>query len=197
MSQTYPAGEATMPKISDAHILIIATDGFEESELFAPRQRLLDEGARVTLASIETAEIQGEKGGKPGKSIKPDVAIVDVDSQDYDALLLPGGVANPDKLRMNEQVVYTVKKFVDAGKPVGAICHAPWLLVEADALRGRTATGWPSIRTDLRNAGATVVDKEAVTDGSIVTSRKPDDIPAFNDAFIALVESVDAPLEAA
>ena len=186
-----------MPKISDARILIIATDGFEESELFEPRQRLLDAGARITLASPQTEEIRGEKGGAPGKTIKPDLAIESVDSKEYDALLLPGGVANPDKLRMNEQVVYTVKKFVDAGKPVGAICHAPWLLVEADAVRGRTATGWPSIRTDLRNAGANVVDKEAVTDGTIVTSRRPDDIPAFTDAFIALVESVEVPLEAA
>ncbi|HKT15920.1 MAG TPA: type 1 glutamine amidotransferase domain-containing protein [Allosphingosinicella sp.] len=185
-----------MPKISDARILMIATDGFEESELFEPRRRLLDAGAQITLASLETREIQGEKGGEPGKTIKPDLAIESVDSKDYDALLLPGGVANPDKLRMNEQVVYTVKKFVDAGKPVGAICHAPWLLVEADVVRGRTATGWPSIRTDLRNAGANVVDKEAVTDGTIVTSRNPDDIPAFTDAFIALVENVELPLEA-
>ena len=186
-----------MPKISDARILMIATDGFEESELFEPRRRLLDAGAQITLASLETREIQGEKGGEPGKTIKPDLAIESVDSKDYDALLLPGGVANPDKLRMNEQVVYTVKKFVDAGKPVGAICHAPWLLVEADVVRGRTATGWPSIRTDLRNAGANVVDKEAVTDGTIVTGRNPDDIPAFTDAFIALVENVELPLEAA
>ena len=184
-----------MPSISDAHILILATDGFEESELFEPRQRLLDAGARVTLASLETEEIQGESGDKPGKSIRPDLAIEDVDSKDYDALLLPGGTRNPDKLRTNEQVVYTVKKFVDAGKPVGAICHGPWLLVEADVIRDRTVTGWPSIRTDLRNAGGNVVDKEAVVDGAIVTSRKPDDIPAFTDAFITLVEQAEAPLE--
>jgi len=186
-----------MPKISDARILMIATDGFEESELFETRQILLDAGAKVTLASLDTKEIQGEKGDEPGRSIKPDFAIEDVDSQDYDALVLPGGTRNPDKLRMNEEVVFTVKKFADAGKPVGAICHGPWLLVEADVIRGKTVTSWPSIRTDLRNAGGNIVDKEAVTDGNIVTSRNPDDIPAFANAIIQLVESVETPLETA
>ena len=182
-----------MPNISDAKILIIATDGFEDSELLDPRKTLIDRGARVTLASLDTKEIKGDKG----QAITPDCAIESVDSKDFDALLLPGGTKNPDKLRMEEQVVYTVKKFVDAGKPVAAICHGPWLLAEADVIRGRTVTGWPSIRTDLKNAGAEVVDKEAVTDGNIVTSRKPDDIPAFTEAFIQLVESVEAPMETA
>jgi protease I len=186
-----------MPRISDARILIIATDGFEQSELFDQRQTLLDAGATVKLASLELNEIQGETGDEPGRRIKPDLVIEDIDSKEYDALLLPGGTRNPDKLRMNEQVVYTVKKFVDAGKPVAAICHGPWLLVEADVLRGRTATSWPSIRTDLKNAGANVVDKEVVVDGPIVTSRNPGDIPAFTKAFIDLVESVDAPLATA
>jgi len=186
-----------MPRISDARILIIATNGFEESELFDTRERLLERGAEVTLASLDTNEIQGEKGDRPGRSIKPDLAIESVDSQDYHGLLLPGGTRNPDKLRMNEQVIYTVKKFVDAEKPVAAICHGPWLLVEADVVRGRTATGWPSIRTDLRNAGATVVDREVVVDGNIVTSRKPDDIPAFTDAFVELIERAEVPLETA
>jgi protease I len=186
-----------MPAIAEARILFIATDGFEESELFEPRQRLLDRGAKVVLASLDTNEIQGEKHGQPGRTIEPDIDIQSVDSQDFDALVLPGGTRNPDKLRMSEQVVYTVRKFADAGKPVAAICHGPWLLVEADVLRGRTVTGWPSIRTDLRNAGADVVDREVVVDGNIVTSRKPDDIPAFTDAFIALVEKAPARLEAA
>ena len=186
-----------MPTISDARILMIATNGFEESELFDTRQRLLDRGAQLTLASLDTNEIQGEKRGQPGRSIKPDLAIESVDSKDYDGLVIPGGTRNPDKLRMSEQVVYTVKKFVDAEKPVAAICHGPWLLVEADVVRGRTATGWPSIRTDLRNAGANVVDREVVVDGSIVTSRKPDDIPAFTDAFVQLIENAEAPLETA
>lgn len=178
-----------MPSIGKARILIIATDGFEDSELMKPRQTLIDRGAKVTLASLRSDEIAGDHGAR----IKPDLTILDADSKDYDALLLPGGVKNPDKLRTDEQVVYTVKKFVDAGKPVGAICHGPWLLVEADVVRGRTVTSWPSVRTDLRNAGANVVDREAVTDGNIVTSRNPDDIPAFIEAFIQLVEQADAP----
>ena len=186
-----------MPRISDARILIIATDGFEQSELFDPRQTLLDAGAKVQLASLDEKEIQGETGDQPGRTIKPDLVIEQVNSQDFDALLLPGGTRSPDKLRMHELVVYTVKKFVDAGKPVGAICHGPWLLVEADVLRDRTATSWPSIRTDLKNAGANVVDKEVVVDGNIVTSRKPDDIPAFTSAFIDLVETVETPLATA
>lgn len=185
-----------MPRISDAHVLIIATDGFEQSELFDPRQELLDAGARVTLASPEEQEIQGETGDQPGRKIKPDLLVEAIDSKEYDALLLPGGTRNPDKLRMNEQVVYTIKKFVDAGKPVAAICHGPWLLVEADVLRGRTATSWPSIRTDLRNAGANVVDREVVVDGCIITSRNPGDIPAFTKSFIDLIEKVEAPLTA-
>ncbi len=173
-----------MPAISDARILIIATDGFEDSELLKPRQTLIDRGAKVTLASLELKEITGDLG----KSITPDATIDDVDSKDFDALVLPGGNKNPDALRMNENVVYTIKKFVDAGKPVAAICHAPWLLIEADVVRGRTVTSWPSIRTDLRNAGGEVVDKEVVVDGNIVTSRMPEDIPAFTEAFIGLVE---------
>jgi protease I len=179
-----------MPRISDARILMIATDGFEDSELLETRRRLLDRGADVTLASLDTKEIKGDKGG----AITPDCTIDEVDEGDYDALALPGGVQNPDKLRMNARVVATVKAFAQSGKPVAAICHGPWLLVEADVLRGRTVTGWPSIRTDLRNAGAEVVDREAVTDGNLVTSRKPEDIPAFTDALIALVEKAAAPV---
>ena len=180
-----------MPNISNARILIIATNGFEDSELLDPRRTLIDRGARVTLASLDTREIEGDKGER----IKPDCAIEDVDSKEYDALLLPGGTKNPDKLRTEEQVVYTVRKFVDAGKPVAAICHGPWLLAEADVIRGRTVTGWPSIRTDLRNAGAEVVDRETAVDGNLVTSRKPEDIPAFTEAFIEIVEKAEAPLE--
>ena len=177
-----------MPNISEAKILFIATDGFEDSELLDPLNTLRERGADVVLASLERKEIEGSNGAK----VTPDQAIEDVDSKDFDALLLPGGTKSPDKLRMEEQVVYTVKKFVDAGKPVAAICHGPWLLVEADVIRGRTVTGWPSIRTDLKNAGANVVDKEVVVDGNIVTSRMPEDIPAFTQAFIDLVEKVEA-----
>jgi protease I len=126
---------------------------------------------------------------EPGRWIAPDLTIEEVRPDDYDALLLPGGVGNPDHLRMNGKAVQLVRDFVQSGKPVAAICHGPWLLVEADALRGRRATAWASIRTDLRNAGATVVDEAAVTDGNIVTSRKPDDVPAFTEALIAAIEA--------
>lgn len=175
-----------------AKILIMATDRFEESELFGPRQILIDEGYEVTLASIETKDIQGTVHDEPGKTIKPDLTIAEAREGDYDALLLPGGVGNPDRLRMEEKAVALVKAFANAGKPVAAICHGPWLLVEADVVRGKTVTSWPSIRTDLKNAGATVVDEEAVTSGNIVTSRKPDDVEAFTRALIALVEKVPA-----
>ena len=178
-----------MPRISDARILMIATNGFEDSELMEPRRRLIEAGAKLTLASLDTDEIEGDKGEA---RIKPDLAIDQVDAGDYDALLLPGGTKNPDHLRTNEKVVATVREFAETGKPVAAICHGPWLLVEADVVRGRRVTSWPSIRTDLRNAGAEVVDEEAVTDANIVTSRKPEDIPAFVQAFVALVEKADA-----
>ena len=168
---------------------MIATNGFEDSELMEPRRRLIEAGAKLTLASLDTEEIEGDKGEA---RIKPDLAIDEVDAGDYDALLLPGGTKNPDHLRTNEKVVATVREFAETGKPVAAICHGPWLLVEADVVRGRRVTSWPSIRTDLRNAGAEVVDEEAVTDANIVTSRKPEDIPAFVQAFVALVEKADA-----
>lgn len=181
-----------MPEISRSRILVIATDGFEDSELLEPMRILKERGARVTLASLEQREIKGDNGA----TAMPDAEIAAIDSKDYDALVLPGGTKNPDALRMVEQVVYTVRKFADAGKPVAAICHGPWLLVEADVIRGRTVTGWPSIRTDLRNAGGNVVDREVAVDGNIVTSRKPEDIPTFTQAFIGLVEKTDAATEA-
>jgi protease I len=176
-----------MPAISDAKILIIATDGFEDSELLEPRRRLLEAGAEVVLASPKTEPIKGEHGA----TITPEAALGEVDEQDFDALLIPGGVKNPDKLRTDDDAVDLVRDFADAGKPIGAICHGPWLLVEADVVDGVTVTSWPSVRTDLENAGAHVIDDEAVTDGNIVTSRKPDDIPAFTQAFIRLVETIE------
>ena len=179
-----------MPKISDAHVLIMATNRFEESELFGPRELLLARGARVTLASLDRDEIMGTVHDEPGRRIVPDIAIAEVEDGDYDALLLPGGVSNPDQLRGRPEAVALIRRFAEAGKPVAAICHAPWLLIEADLLRGRRATGWPSIRTDMRNAGAEVVDEAAVTDGNIITSRKPDDVPAFTDALIAAIEGM-------
>ena len=178
-----------MPSIGDASILIMATNRFEESELFGPRDILLGKGAKVTLASLTLDEIMGTVHDEPGKRIKPDVKIADASAAEYDALLLPGGVSNPDQLRTKEEAIALIREFANTGKPIGAICHAPWLLVEADLLRGRRATSWPSIRTDLSNAGANVVDEEAVTDGNIVTSRKPDDVPAFTNALIAAIEA--------
>jgi len=183
-----------MPKISDATILIVASDGFEESELFGPREILLAKGAKVVLAAPDLKPIQATVHDDPGKTIRPDLTVDQAGVDDFDALVLPGGVRNPDHLRTNKVAVDLVRAFVERGKPVAAICHGPWLLVEADVVRGRTATSWASIRTDLRNAGANVVDEAAVTDGNLVTGRKPDDVPAFTEALIRLIEQ--APVSA-
>ncbi|MES2119139.1 MAG: type 1 glutamine amidotransferase domain-containing protein [Pseudomonadota bacterium] len=177
-----------MPGISETRILIVATDGFEESELFGPREILLRRGAEVVLASLKTDPIQATVHDDPGKTIRPDLIVDEVNPDDFDALILPGGVRNPDQLRMHENVIRLIRAFDDLEKPIAAICHGPWLLVEADLVDGRTVTAWPSIRTDLRNAGATVVDQPAVTDGNIVTSRNPQDVEAFTNALIDLVE---------
>ena len=182
-----------MTDLTKSRVLMMATDGFEQDELFKPRQALLDAGVQVTLASLKAKPITGEKGGEKGESITPDALISEIDSEDFDALVLPGGVGNPDKLRMDDRAVSLVEEFMDDGKIVAAICHAPWLLVEADVVEGRTATSWPSIRTDLANAGADVVDQEVVVDGNLITSRKPDDIPAFNRAVIAALEGQAKP----
>ena len=180
-----------MTAISEARFLIMATSGFEEIELFGPRAILVEQGARVVLASPTLAPIQATVMDDAGRTIRPDMVIGDVVVAEHDALILPGGVINPDALRGDAKAVALVRAFVAAGKPVGAICHGPWLLVEADVVRGKTVTCWPSIRTDLKNAGAMVVDQAAVTDGGLVTSRKPDDVAAFTAALIALVEQGD------
>jgi protease I len=180
-----------MPQIPDSRVLIVATDGFEEWELFGPRQILQERGAEVVLASPKRDPIQATLHDDPGKTIRPDLTVDEALADNFDALILPGGVRNPDHLRTNVRVIQLIKDFAAQGKPVGAICHGPWLLVEADLLRGRTATSWPSIRTDLRNAGANVVDQPAVTDGNIVTSRNPQDVEEFTNALIDLIE--DAP----
>ena len=177
-----------MPAIEDSKILIIATDGFEQTELFGPRERLLDLGADVRLASPETKPIQGMQHQEKGETITPDMTLEEVDPDEFDALVIPGGVANPDTLRQEKKAIDIVKSFADAGKPVAAICHGPWLLVEADLVEGKTVTSWPSVRTDLANAGAEVVDQPVVRDGFLITSRKPDDVDAFTSALIELVE---------
>ena len=171
-----------MKDLDGKHVLVMATDRFEESELFGPREILLGRGASVTLASLAMEPILGTVHDVPGRTIAPDLLIGAVAVGDYDALLLPGGVGNPDRLRGEAQAVALVRAFAAAGKPVAAICHGPWLLVEADVIRGKRVTSWPSIRTDLRNAGGEVVDEAAVTDGNIITSRNPDDVPAFTEA---------------
>jgi protease I len=178
-----------MPLIPDSRILIVATDGFEEWELFGPREILQKRGAEVVLASPKRDPIQATVHDDPGKTIRPDLTVDEALADDFDALILPGGVRNPDHLRMNVRAIQLIKDFAEQGKPIGAICHGPWLLVEADLLRGRTATSWPSIGTDLRNAGANVVDEAAVTDGNIVTSRNPQDVEEFTNAIMDLVEN--------
>jgi protease I len=174
-------------------VLIIATDGFEQVELTDPKQALEDAGIETTVASPEAGEIKGWKFTDWGDSVKVDQTLDQVNADEFDALLLPGGQINPDKLRLEEKAVSLVKQFADAGKPIAAICHGPWLLVEADVVKGKTVTSWPSIRTDLRNAGAQVVDQEVAVDGQFITSRKPDDIPAFSKA---LIEAVNAKVAA-
>lgn len=182
-------------QLSEARVLIVATDGFEEWELFGPREILQGRGAEVVLASLKLDPIQATVHDDPGKTIRPDLTVDEARADDFDALILPGGVRNPDQLRMHGSVIALISCFAEQEKPIGAICHGPWLLVEADLLRNRTATSWPSIRTDLRNAGAMVVDETAVTDGNIVTSRNPDDVEAFTNALIDLIEAAPSARE--
>jgi len=174
-----------MADITSTRVLILATDGFEQSELFDPRAALMDAGVEVTLASVKTDPIQGMRHDEPGETITPDLTLGEVQVADYDALLLPGGVANPDALRLERQAIETIRGFAEAGKTIAAICHAPWLLIEAGLARGKRLASWPSLRTDLANAGAEPVDEEVVIDGQFITSRNPGDIPAFSDALIA------------
>lgn len=157
-------------------IALIATDGFEDSELTEPKKALEDAGAEVMVISEDTGVITG----KNGTEVDVDMAVDDADVAEYDGLLLPGGVANPDAMRQNDMAVSFVRDFFTGGKPVAAICHAPWLLIEADVVKGKTLTSWPSLKTDIINAGGTWVDEPVVTDNGLVTSRKPDDIPDFN-----------------
>lgn len=171
-----------MRDISGKTVLIMATDGFEEVELTGPRKMLSEAGAKVVIAAPNTDPIQARDHDEPTIKVQPDMRIDNVDVGDFDALVLPGGVINPDQLRTNKKAVQLVRDFDAAGKPVAAICHGPWMLVEANILEGRRATSWPSIRTDMRNAGALVVDEEACVDGNLITSRNPDDVPAFSNA---------------
>ncbi len=167
-------------------IAILATDGFEQSELLKPKQALERAGAKTRVVSPKGGKIKGWNMKEWGKEVPVDVDLKFAKPEQFDALLLPGGVMNPDKLRMEPEAVHFVKQFFEHNKPVAAICHGPWMLVETDEVRGRTITSWPSLKTDIRNAGGTWVDKEVVVSNNIVTSRKPDDIPAFNREMIEL-----------
>lgn len=175
---------ATKENLQGKRVAILVADGFEQSELMEPRKALDAAGAKTSIVSPESGSVKGWSDKEWGRSVSVDVSLASAKADQFDALLLPGGVMNPDKLRMNADAVKFVKAFVEAGKPVAAICHGPWTLVEADAVRGRKLTSWPSLKTDIRNAGGTWTDAEVVVDKGLVTSRKPADIPAFNRAMI-------------
>ena len=178
-------------------IAVLVTDGFEQVELTGPVEALRRAGAEVTIVSPKDDKIQGMNHDEKGDTFTPDARLSATKPDGFDALLLPGGVANPDYLRVNEQAVAFVRHFVTAKKPIAAICHGPWTLIEAGGVKGRTMTSWPSLHSDLANAGANWVDKSVVTDGALVTSRKPDDIPDFSKAFITLLEGASQPVRLA
>jgi len=166
---------------------LVAAEGIERVELSEPWKAVQEAGHQPVLLSPETGEVQTFNHLTPAEKQPVDQAVGDVSVDDFDALVLPGGVANPDALRTDDKAVAFAKQFVDSGKPVAAICHAPWTLIEADVVRGRRLTSWPSLQTDLRNAGAEWVDEEVVTDGNLITSRKPDDLPAFNKTLLEAI----------
>ena len=165
-------------------VAILVAEGFEQSEMVEPRKALEQAGAKTEIVSPAQGEVQGWNHFDKAERFNVDVPVAQAKAGDYDALLLPGGVANPDQLRANPKAVQFVKQFFDSGKPVGVICHGPWTLIEAGVVRGRTMTSWPSLRTDLVNAGAKWVDQEVVTDNGLVSSRKPADVPAFSRKLI-------------
>ena len=171
-------------QLSNKKVAILATDGVEQVELTQPKQALEQAGAQAHVISPKSGSIQGWNHYDKGDRIPVDVSLESANPNDYDALVLPGGVVNPDQLRTEPKAVEFIKSFFEAGKPVAAICHGPWTLIEADVVKGRTLTSWPSLKTDLRNAGATWVDQDVVVDQGLVTSRNPHDIPAFNSKII-------------
>lgn len=178
-----------MPHIAQTKILIISDDGFEQSELETPRDKLREAGAEVHVATPQGTAVTGWDGGDWGRAAQADLKIADADPTQYHALVIPGGQINPDLLRVNAAAVALVKAFADLGRPIAAICHAPWLLVEAGLVAGREVTGYPSIRTDLSNAGAKVVDLPVATDSGLITSRDPGDLEAFVAAVVSHVEA--------
>jgi protease I len=175
-----------MDNLKGLNVAILVENGFEQVELEEPRKALDAAGAKTSVVSPQKTRVRGWKFTEWGEEIAVDVPLDSAQPRDFDALLLPGGVMNPDALRMQAKALAFVRAFFDSGKPVAVICHGPWTVIEAGAARGRRIASWPSIKTDLRNAGAEWVDQEAVVDGNLVSSRKPDDIPAFNRAMIEL-----------
>jgi protease I len=175
-----------MTVLKDKQVAILVADMFERVELVEPREALERAGATTELVSLEEGEVQGFEHYDRAETVRVDRTVEEASAHDYDALLLPGGVGNPDALRQDENAVRFVRGFFDQGKPVAAICHAPWILIEAGVVRGRTLTSFPSLQTDLRNAGATWVDEEVVVDGNLVTSRRPDDLAAFTRELVEL-----------
>jgi protease I len=174
-------------QLTGKRIAILATDGFEQSELTEPKKGLEASGAKVTVLSIKPGEIKGWDHTKWGESVKVDGLVKDARPDEYDALVLPGGQMNPDVLRTDANAVTFVRTFTETGKTVAAICHGPWTLIEAGVVKGRTMTSWPSVHTDLKNAGAHWVDEPVVIDGNLITSRKPDDLPGFTRAIVEAV----------
>jgi protease I len=165
-------------------VAILVADGFEQVEMTKPRAALDDAGAETTIVSVKSGEIQGMNHADKGDKFKVDMTLDDARPEDFDALMIPGGLINPDTLRSTPEALEFTRHFFEEGKPVAAICHGPWVLIDADVVKGRTLTSWPAIKTDVRNAGGNWVDKEVVVDNGLVTSRKPDDIPAFNRKMI-------------
>jgi protease I len=180
--------ELDMPNIANLKVAVLATDGFEQVELTEPVKALKAASAQVSVIAPQTGEIQGMNHHDKGDKVKVDHDLSSVSADQFDALVLPGGVANPDTLRTDPQAVAFVKHFVQAGKPIAAICHGPWTLIEANGVQGRRMTSWPSLRTDLKNAGATWEDRSVVVDGRLVTSRKPDDLADFCREMIKMFE---------
>jgi len=176
--------------LKNKKVAILAADMFERVELEEPRKALADAGAETEIVSIHDGEIQGFDHFEPASTVKVDRTVEEVSPDDYDALLIPGGVGNPDQLRGDENAVAFVRGFHDAGKPMAVICHGPWVLVESGVVRGKRVTSWPMLETDIRNAGGEWVDEEVVVDDNLVTSRKPDDIPAFNEKMLELFSGV-------
>jgi protease I len=182
-----------MTDINHRRVAVLATDGFEQAELTQPVEALRAAGAVVSIVSLKAGEIQGMKHHEKGDKTKVDLELSKAKPEDFDALVLPGGVANPDTLRVDKNAIAFIEHFVEAKKPIAAICHGPWTLIEANAVRGKKLTSWPSLKTDLKNAGAEWVDQAVVVDGNLVTSRNPDDLPSFNRELLALIGKAGEP----